>query len=253
MTTTTIRGIVLGAGLPKICVPLTGADVAALRAEAASLRPGDADLVELRIDHLADVDDAGAVDDALGAVRALLPDTPLLFTFRTREEGGEHSLDPSGYEELLTAAIASGRIDAVDVEMRTERERRERIVDAAHRAGVAVVMSSHDFVTTPDRDEIVGRLMTQQDLGADVVKIAVMPADAADVLTLLEATVAYSSTVGARPAITMAMGALGLVTRLAGETFGSCLTFGSVGRPSAPGQIDARALRDVLELMHGAV
>jgi 3-dehydroquinate dehydratase-1 len=50
----------------------------------------------------------------------------------------------------------------------------------------------------------------------------------------------------------MSMGGLGVVSRLAGETYGSCLSFGSVGTASAPGQIDAGALMSVLSLVHSA-
>jgi 3-dehydroquinate dehydratase-1 len=52
------------------------------------------------------------------------------------------------------------------------------------------------------------------------------------------------------PAVTMSMGPLGAVSRVAGETFGSCLTFGTVGESSAPGQLDAAGLRATLELLH---
>ncbi len=79
-----------------------------------------------------------------------------------------------------------------------------------------------------------------------------MPESPRDVLTLLAATERYVTTKGVRPAITMAMGPLGLVTRLAGETFGSSVTFGAVGSRSAPGQIDATALRGVLDVIHEA-
>ena len=71
-------------------------------------------------------------------------------------------------------------------------------------------------------------------------------------LTLLAATRAYVGPGGRVPAITMAMGPLGVVSRLAGETFGSAVTFGTVGAASAPGQVDARALRAVLDLVHEA-
>jgi 3-dehydroquinate dehydratase-1 len=50
----------------------------------------------------------------------------------------------------------------------------------------------------------------------------------------------------------MAMGPLGVVSRLAGETFGSVLTFGTVGAASAPGQVDAARLRAALDLIHEA-
>jgi 3-dehydroquinate dehydratase-1 len=40
------------------------------------------------------------------------------------------------------------------------------------------------------------------------------------------------------------------VTRLSGETFGSALTFASVGRASAPGQMDLDTLNTVLDALH---
>ena len=53
-----------------------------------------------------------------------------------------------------------------------------------------------------------------------------------------------------KPVITMAMGALGLISRLAGETFGSALTFGAGEKASAPGQIPAKQLKDVSDIIH---
>ena len=53
-----------------------------------------------------------------------------------------------------------------------------------------------------------------------------------------------------RPIITMSMGKLGLISRLCGEVFGSALTFGCAGQASAPGQIDAKELKAVLEITH---
>ena len=67
--------------------------------------------------------------------------------------------------------------------------------------------------------------------GADALKIAVTPADAADVARLLRVTAETA------PVITLSMGDLGLVSRLTGAVFGSALTFATPGdRPSAPGQ-----------------
>ena len=245
-----LRDVVLGQGVPKICVPIMGPDVAALRTATLALPVADLDLVELRIDHLHDLGDAPA---AIDAVRSALPaGVPLLFTFRTLAEGGERELPVADYEALLVSAIRSGLVDAVDVEQFTPRDALERIVAAAHASGVPVVMSSHDFEATPPHDEIVGRLRAQQDLGADVVKIAVMPHTASDVLTLLAATDDFRSNHARVPAITMAMGTLGVVSRLAGETFGSSLTFGSAGTASAPGQVEVGQLRAILALVHGA-
>jgi 3-dehydroquinate dehydratase-1 len=248
-----VGDVVLGTGRPKVCVPLVAATVDALLDAVDAIPRGAADLVELRIDHFADVDDLDAVAVATEAVRDRLPaEVPLLFTFRSRSEGGEGDLDPAAYERLVLRAAALDAVDAVDVEMFTELGSLERIVNGARAKGCVVIMSSHDFEHTPPADQLVARLHLQQDLGADVVKIAVMPSDARDVLTLLSVTEEYTASPAARPAITMAMGPLGVVSRLAGETFGSCLTFGSVGTASAPGQVDAARLRSALDLVHEA-
>jgi 3-dehydroquinate dehydratase-1 len=244
--------LVLGEGRPKVCVPLVAPTVNELIVAAAALPLGAYDLVELRIDFFDAVDDAGSVTDALVAVRAAVPrDIPILFTFRSAREGGEREISSDDYEALIALAVVCG-VEAVDVEMFTEREHLDRIVRNAHAAGVRVVMSSHDFDTTPSSDEIVARLTAQQNLGADVLKIAVMPGSPRDVITLMDATERFVATTATRPVITMSMGGLGVISRLAGETYGSCLSFGSAGTASAPGQIDAFELMAILEAVHSA-
>ena len=126
----------------------------------------------------------------------------------------------------------------------------KEIIEAAHEAGVAVVASNHDFDKTPDKDDIVGRLRKMQELDADIPKIAVMPQNKKDVLTLLAATEEMVSEYADRPIITMSMAGTGIVSRMCGEVFGSALTFGAVGKVSAPGQIDVEELRTVLGIIH---
>ena len=153
---------------------------------------------------------------------------------------------------MTVAAVDAAGVSAVDVEAALPRDVVEAVVDAAHAAGTPVVMSFHDLDGTPSRSAIVELLLLQQALGADVVKIATTPRTPEDVLMLLAATRDYADGPDARPAITMAMGPLGVVSRIAGEAFGSAVTFGTVGAASAPGQVDAVALRATLELIHGA-
>lgn len=255
----TLRSVTLGDGRPAVCVPLVERATEALVSSAAALAllpRGVVDVAELRLDHLTAVADLDRVREAVRAVRSeLAPGVPLIATFRTKQEGGERDITPDAYGELIAAVAGLGPdegADAVDVEMYTQPDVRERAVDAAHAASLAVVMSSHDFTATPSRAEIVSRLVEQQEHGADVVKLAAMPRSAADVLTVLAATEEFRSGPGLVPAITMSMGPLGVLSRLAGETVGSCLTFGTVGAASAPGQVDARALGAALDLLHGA-
>ncbi|RPE78713.1 MULTISPECIES: type I 3-dehydroquinate dehydratase [unclassified Frondihabitans] len=246
-----IGTVVLGPGMPAVIVPLLGSTREALIDEIAALDYDDLDLVELRIDHFDAVDDLDEVQGAIETVRdELRHGVPILFTFRSKPEGGHRDIDAGSYEALLS--LASGLVEAVDVEMFTELGSLERIVNGAHAAGASVVMSSHEFERTPTIEQILARLSLQQDLGADVVKIAVMPKTPSDVLTLMQATTEFATTKAVRPAITMAMGPLGVVSRLAGEVFGSSATFGSVSAASAPGQLAARDVRRALVAVHSA-
>jgi 3-dehydroquinate dehydratase-1 len=78
-----------------------------------------------------------------------------------------------------------------------------------------------------------------------------MPADARDVLTLLDATWRAARALD-MPLISMALGSLGVVTRLAGHLFGSSLTFAAGERAWAPGQMPIDALRSAIGLIDQA-
>ena len=73
-----------------------------------------------------------------------------------------------------------------------------------------------------------------------------MPSNARDVLHLLEATVQLKESCPGYPLVTMAMGGLGTVSRISGQVFGSCMTFASIGKTSAPGQL---AFHDVMLIL----
>ena len=278
MKTVKIRGVEIGAGIPKICVPIVGTAKKEILEQAAALRTVPADMAEWRIDWFENVYDFEALSDVLKELRAVLGDLPLLMTFRTSGEGGEKAIAPEAYAELNIRAARTGLIDLVDVELFTgggidpEDVGRasengpgqaytaqsagngivRRIIREAHAANVFVVASSHDFDRTPDKEELIRRLRLMQDLDADILKIAVMPGCRKDVLTLLAATEEMTSVYADRPVVSMSMTGTGVISRLCGEVFGSAITFGAVGRTSAPGQMDARDLRTALELIHKA-
>lgn len=106
-----------------------------------------------------------------------------------------------------------------------------------------------DFIGTPNDQAIVEMLCKMRELGGDVPKVAVMPNNSEDVLTLLSATNQYANAHADGPLITMSMEWLGGVSRVSGEIFGSALSFGSTVRASAPGQLSAKDLIDVLQVL----
>ncbi|MBQ6315022.1 MAG: type I 3-dehydroquinate dehydratase [Mogibacterium sp.] len=253
MKTVKVRNTVIGEGMPKICVPIVGVTKEAILEEAKAITKLPADVVEWRIDWFEDVFDFDKLEDVLKALREVLGDMPILMTFRTSKEGGEKAIEDDVYADINIKAAQTGLVDMVDVEVFTGDEIVKKIIDGAHAAGVKVVASNHDFGKTPDKDDIVGRLRKMQDLGADIPKIAVMPNSKRDVLTLLAATEEMATEYADRPIITMSMAGTGVISRLAGEVFGSALTFGAAAKASAPGQMGVEDLKTVLTKLHNAL
>lgn len=252
MSVVSVREVRIGAGRPKIIVPIFAAGEAEAVARAKALAGTAADLAELRLDPLREADGSLPGTDALcravGAVRDALPEhLPLLVTMRTAAEGGERACAPGDYAALLEALCAAGRADLLDMELHTAGESLPGLFRTAHHAGAAVVASMHDFDTTPPRAEMVAALCAMAEQGADICKLAVMPRTAADAAELLAATAEARDVLPGVPLITMAMGPLGAVTRVCGGAFGSAATFGTAGVSSAPGQPDAAALRRALD------
>ena len=250
MNTVKVRNIEIGAGIPKICVPIVGVTREEILAAAENIKSTKADVVEWRVDWYEDIFDFTKTEATMQALREVLGEMPILFTFRTSKEGGEKAIETGDYVKLNQNAAKTGLIDLVDVEAFTGDEAVKAVVETAHANGVKVIASNHDFHKTPAKEEIVSRLRKMQDLGADIPKIAVMPQNKKDVLTLLAATEEMVSEYADRPIITMSMSGTGVISRLCGEVFGSALTFGAVGKVSAPGQMGIEDLTTVLGLLH---
>ncbi|WP_025692248.1 type I 3-dehydroquinate dehydratase [Paenibacillus zanthoxyli] len=248
--TVKVKQVTLGEGMPKICVPMVGATAAELKEEAEALKSLDLDVVEWRVDFFDQVENIEAVKAALADIRNIIPDLPLVFTFRSAKEGGEKEITTEYYAELNRVAASTGLVDIIDVELFTGDDTVKSLVDYAHQQGAYVIISNHDFHKTPPKAEIVSRLEKARELGGDLPKIALMPADAGDVLTLIEATYTMKEKHPDCPVITMSMAGKGMISRIAGEVFGSALTFGSAKKASAPGQIPVSELRTALELVH---
>ena len=248
----TIRNVSFDNGMPKICVPIVGCSTDELMQECRYLHDKPFDIIELRIDYFQQVSDHMAVKNALQAIRSEIGNTALLFTFRTKNEGGVSEYTETDYFSLNQFAIQTGLIDAIDLELFRDHAGVQKTISAAKNHGVTVIMSNHDFQKTPSYEEIINRLCTMKSLGADIAKLACMPHTPKDVLTLLDATAAVKSQYPDTPIITMSMGKLGVISRISGETFGSAMTFGSAKKASAPGQLDITALHSILHTLHGS-
>ena len=243
-----IKNMVLGEGQTKICVPIIGRTKEEILAEATSISSIEADIVEWRVDFYEDVMSTSKVLELIISLNDVLKDKPILFTFRTKAEGGELDISEELYTELIKAVIKQNIAGAVDVELFKGENTLEDIATYAKDFDVKVVASNHDFTKTPDKEEIKRRLVLMNKKGAQISKMAVMPQSALDVLTLLSATEELHREYENMTIITMSMGQLGVVSRLSGGVFGSAMTFGARNSEaaSAPGQVEVGKLKDIL-------
>jgi 3-dehydroquinate dehydratase-1 len=237
----------LGDGrLPLICVPLVARTHSSLMADARIVIDQSPDVIEWRVDHFDDIESYDAVLAAGHALREVAGKTPLICTLRSSAEGGRPlSLAPSALEALRLMMADQLPFEFHDVEMRLSDALVSALVRKVHDKGRKVILSAHDFNSTPSDDELRKYFLRANQLGGDVAKVAVMPTTPDDVLRLLSVTRRMCESLPI-PIISMSMGSLGVMSRIFGGVFGSALTFATGAGESAPGQIPLRELREML-------
>lgn len=246
-----IKNHIIGNGRPLICVPVMKNSKDEIIKEIMCLANSCADMIEWRVDAFWDFTNYNAIRDVFEAVAPHLSDKVFLYTFRTKKQGGLAEISNEVLKDLHDLAAESNCVDLIDLEY-FEEDRPLRKIRELQKSGVRVIASHHDFDATPESEVMHMLLQRMYEGGADIVKLAVMPKSRKDVLNLLEATDLFLQEHPNTPIITMSMGSLGSVSRLCGEHFGSCVTFGSHKTASAPGQFEMNRLKEILDAIHGS-
>lgn len=252
METVKVKNIEIGKGIPKICIPVTGSKSSEIEKELEIIREQKPDLAEWRVDCYKEGKDSEKTWEMLKTISDRLGQIPLIFTFRTAKEGGSREIAFEDYVKLLEKAAKTGLADLIDVEAFFCEKETKSLIESLKKNGVRVIASNHHFDRTPAQEEIVERMRRMEACGADILKIAVMPENTLDVCTLLAATAEIREESN-RPVITMSMGKTGVLSRICGEFTGSCVTFAAGVRASAPGQIEAEKMREILAKLHETV
>lgn len=238
-----IRNIKIGEGIPSIIVPIVFDNIEDILKEAKSIDYSIVDAIEWRADFYLESN----YIEVLEKLREIVKDKLIIFTIRTKDEGGNLSINSCDYKDLLMKISKSNLVDFIDVEV--FKDDYEKLIEDIHLNKTLVIGSNHNFDFTFKEDELIKRLDYMKGLNADILKIAVMPNSEEDVDILLNTTKKYSK-VCDRPLITMSMSKLGIKSRIEGERYGSSMTFGSNGKASAPGQIDYKELNNLLKKVH---
>ena len=243
-----IKNLIIGDGIPRICAPIIGSNEQSILQQAESILHTSADLIEWRIDFLEYCSNWDKVESTGKKLRQLTQNIPLLFTFRTKQEGGQLDISKQEYQTLLTNAIQSHLFELVDIELFFDLEIVKPLIALGKEHNTHIILSNHNFLSTPEKGEIVSRLKQMELLGADIAKIAVMPKTKEDVITLLSATIEQTKESNI-PIVTMSMGQLGIISRICGTLTGSAITFGCVEHSSAPGQLKVNDLSQILQII----
>ena len=206
---------------------------AATLAELATGSERNCDIVEIRLDLIGAntphwIDQAKAIEGQ---------GLPVIVTIRLAEEGGEWRQPDLSRLPLFESALR--QLTAADIELRSPLA--DKVSALAYQRRRPLIVSYHDFKKTPSRDELKKVMMGAANYGT-IVKIATFTKTEADVATL---RTLFQGTCSAAICV-MGMGPMGPQTRTEFSKLGSCLVYGYLDAPIAPGQVAARDLMQEL-------
>jgi 3-dehydroquinate dehydratase type I len=228
-----------------ICLPI----VAKTTEEAvAQLEKGAplADILELRIDQIKDVD----LERLMNRKRIA---KQILVTNRRQDEGGGFAGTEQERIGLLKDAVALGA-DYVDIEVRTEKPLIRELVEQIkrHDGRTKWIISFHDFGKTPSERTLRKTFAICSKTGADVVKIVTRAHAVEDNLRVL-GLIPYARDKG-RAIIALCMGEHGKISRVMAPLMGAFLGYASLekGKESAPGQLTIEEMRLISRIVNPA-
>ena len=245
-----IKGIEFKSGnKPVICVPVMGNDIDEIIEKTKNAIGTKCPMIEWRMDCFSDYLELDKVRQVLDKLAGLCNNTVLLATLRTVGQGGNAEIGSDKLGEYYTRLAGMHAADLIDVEF-FELDKPGQVIKNIHEMGGKVITSHHDFAETPEMSTMAMIYEEMLKGHADIVKLAVTPKDMTDVLNLLHVTNDFSVDYPETPAVAMSMGKLGVISRICGEAYGSCITFGALGESSAPGQVGVDDLAQVLNIIH---
>jgi len=221
----------------KICTVLTGKNFKESKTMINEAERAKADMLELRIDYLNETYNFADIRS--------LTDLPLIATNRPHSEGGFFNRSEKERIKTLFAAAEVG-FEYVDLELSTSNLR--NTVKRFKRLGSEVIVSSHNFKSTPPVSAIYSLFQRELASGADICKVVMTAKTLEDNLTCLKFV---SSASKKRRVVAFCMGDLGASSRILSPLFGVDFTYASVrrGRESASGQLTVRSMRRIYEIM----
>ncbi len=221
---------------PRICVVVTASNVAEAVDTIRGTRQHLPDLIEIRLDYMKTLGDLGLIRKATGI--------PLIATNRHPDQGDYSADSEADRIAGLFQACESG-FDYVDLEINTEAV--GEIAKKVKSLGTKVIVSFHDFETTPEKELLEEILRDELIAGADICKIVGTSNKPGDNLTYLNLLRENTDV----EIVSFGMGEAGILSRVLSPLVGGVFTYASVetGSESAPGQLSISELREIYRIM----
>lgn len=215
----------------NIVVPVT--DSTGLRQIANFSGSMPWDIVEIRVDRIPEI-------HQLIADVSSIP-VPVILTCRHPDEGGFNDLrEPEERKSILAPLIPHAA--AIDIEI-ASTEKMSGTIDLARESELTVILSFHDFSTTPNEDQLQVIIQNGIANDADLIKIATTTDNPAQLCRLLSLISMFKD----KPLALMGMGKLGMASRLIAAQSGSILNYAAMNEVTAPGQWPVEEFRNLLE------
>jgi 3-dehydroquinate dehydratase-1 len=190
------------------------------------------DLFELRLDCLGDV-----VDQLERKMSTLSAKAPLIITARDPREGGMGSLSFEKRRDLLARFLPHAKY--VDVELRSARAFKS-LLERARKQKVRVILSFHDFRSTPSSRSLRAMAAKAKAHGANIFKAATRTDKPSDLARLVNFITRKRIDL---PISAMGIGKLGALSRLLLARCGSVLNYAHLAHAQVPGQPSLSEIR----------
>jgi 3-dehydroquinate dehydratase-1 len=225
-----------------VCVPITEANVEDALASIKKAKESGADLVELRLDYIGELDDA-KIGDLIDSI-----EIPKIVTLRTEKDGGYWKGEENDRINLILTCLSFGA-EYVDISDSTDIGWRYEISKACKDNDAKMIISHHNFEKTPPKQEMMDIIKNEFAAGANIAKIATMPKTIEDVANVLSVIEEYK--LKGKDVIGVAMGNLGKMSRIMGPQVGSFVTYASLekGKESAAGQLTVKDTKTILKIL----
>lgn len=225
----------------KIAVPIVGETMAELYKEAKAAVRHHIDLVEWRLDYFKELTDRKVVKEVLEELKTILRDIPMIVTLRTINEGGSFPEDWTAYSNIISTIILESDIAAVDLQLNCPEPERSNLIALAKKNQVATILSHHNFYEVPILSEMIVKAEMMTHLNPSIIKLAYMVNEKSD---LIRMSVLKEHWETVAPLVLIGMGPLGKATRIDPR---GVLTYSSISKESAPGQISLPEIRRILK------